>query len=60
MIPVLEDKEILKWFIDNAKPSYYFDVDFRQKIIKSLKKYKDDEKFKTYVEGTLLYFKWDK
>jgi hypothetical protein len=60
MIPVLEDKNLIRWFIDNAKPSYYFDGKFRHKIMYALQKYEGEEAHKRYVEGTLLYFKWDK
>lgn len=53
MIPVLEDRNFVKWFLEKNNTSFYFQLEMRQKIMKLLegKSSKDKEK-------TLIYYKY--
>ncbi len=53
MIPALDNKEFLKWFIENRSNSFYFQLQMREKIQELLKNHNAADK-----EKTLIYFQF--
>lgn len=54
MIPVLQDKDTLKWLLENANPTFMGQYKFRQQIEKLL-----EGKSTLHKEKTLIYLKWE-
>lgn len=54
MIPILEDRDTLKWLLEHASPTFNGHYRFRQQIEKLLK-----GKSALYKEKTLIYLRWE-
>lgn len=53
MIPVLDDSEFLKWFLEENNPSFYFQLQMRERIMNLLQEKSDKDK-----EKPLIYYKY--